>query len=163
MEGKRDMAGRRPKPSHLKLIAGNPGKRPLNGAEPKPARVIPSPPEHLSPDARVAWGRFAAILDRSGVLTEADAAALEQVAETYAEIVALRQDIAAHGRFQVVETKAGGEMERMRPAYSALMDADRRLKAWLVEFGQTPAARSKVKAHDGEGAEKEDPSVKYFA
>jgi len=156
------MAGRRPKPTHLKLIAGNPGKRPLNAAEPKPARVIPSPPEHLSPDARVAWGRFAAILDRSGVLTEADAAALEQVAETYAEIVALRQDIAANGRFQVVETKAGGEMERMRPAYSALMDADRRLKAWLVEFGQTPAARSKVKSN-GEDAEKEDPAARFFA
>jgi P27 family predicted phage terminase small subunit len=157
------MAGRRPKPTHLKLIAGNPGKRPLNAAEPKPARVIPSPPEHLSPDARVAWGRFAAILDRSGVLTEADAAALEQVAETYAEIVALRQDIAANGRFQVVETKAGGEMERMRPAYSALMDADRRLKGWLVEFGQTPAARSKVKSNGGEDAEKEDPAARFFA
>jgi P27 family predicted phage terminase small subunit len=135
----------------------------LNAAEPKPARVIPSPPEHLSPDARVAWGRFAAILDRSGVLTEADAAALEQVAETYAEIVALRQDIAVNGRFQVVETKAGGEMERMRPAYSALMDADRRLKAWLVEFGQTPAARSKVKSNGGEDAEKEDPAARFFA
>jgi len=62
----------------------------------------------------------------------------------------------------VVETKAGGEMERMRPAYSALMDADRRLKAWLVEFGQTPAARSKVKTNGAEDGEKEDPAAAYF-
>jgi phage terminase small subunit len=53
-------------------------------------------------------------------------------------------------------------MERMRPAYSALMDADRRLKAWLVEFGQTPAARSKVKSNGGEDAEKEDPAARFF-
>ena len=30
------MRGKKPKPTHLKLITGNPGKRPLNEAEPKP-------------------------------------------------------------------------------------------------------------------------------
>lgn len=155
------MAGRRPKPSHLRLVTGNAGKRPINKAEPKPFRAIPSPPDHLSPEARVAWGRFSAMLDRIGVLTEADAAALEQVSETYVEIVALRSDIAANGRFQTVITKSGDEMERMRPAYSALMDADRRLKAWLVEFGVTPAARSKVKANGAE-EKPEDPAAAFF-
>jgi P27 family predicted phage terminase small subunit len=155
------MAGRRPKPTHLRLVTGNAGKRPINKAEPMPGRAIPSPPEHLSPEARVAWGRFSAMLDRIGVLTEADAAALEQVSETYAEIVALRADIAANGRFQTVITKSGDEMERMRPAYSALMDADRRLKAWLVEFGVTPAARSKVKVN-GAAEKQEDPAAAYF-
>lgn len=155
------MAGRRPKPSHLRVVGGNAGKRPLNKSEPKPRREMPSPPAHLSPEARVAWGRFSAMLDRIGVLTEADAAALEQMAETYAELVALRADIAANGRFQVVTTKSGDEMERMRPAYAALMDADRRLKAWLVEFGKTPAARSKVKAH-GDQDEQADPAAAYF-
>ncbi|MDO9712444.1 phage terminase small subunit P27 family [Paracraurococcus lichenis] len=154
------MAGRRPKPTQLKLVAGNAGKRPLNAAEPQPRRELPSPPAHLSPQARVAWGRFSALLDRIGVLTEADATALEQMAETYAEIIWLRADIEDNGRFQTVKTKAGGEMERLRPAYTALMDADRRLKAWLVEFGTTPAARSKVKGNGGE--EQEDPAAAYF-
>jgi P27 family predicted phage terminase small subunit len=155
------MAGRRPKPTHLRLVTGNAGKRPINKAEPTLSRSIPSPPEHLSPSARVAWGRFSAMLDRIGVLTEADAAALEQVSETYAEIVELRADIAANGRFQTVITKSGDQMERMRPAYSALMDADRRLKAWLVEFGVTPAARSKVKVN-GADEKQEDPAASYF-
>lgn len=37
------MAGRRPKPSHLKVVTGNPGKRKLNDKEPTPIREIPSP------------------------------------------------------------------------------------------------------------------------
>lgn len=155
------MAGRRPKPTHLRVVTGNPGKRPLNQAEPQPRRELPSPPAHLSPEARVAWGRFAQMLDRIGVLTEADAVALEQMAESYAEVVALRADVAENGRFQTVITKSGDEMERMRPAYTALMDADRRLKGWLVEFGKTPAARSKVKSN---GAEQDEarPEAAYF-
>jgi hypothetical protein len=30
------MRGRKPKPTRLKLVAGNPGKRPLNPREPTP-------------------------------------------------------------------------------------------------------------------------------
>jgi len=156
------MAGRRPTPNHLKIVAGNPGRRPLNKAEPKPRRERPSAPAHLSDRARDAWGYVSGILDRMGVLTEADAVALEQLCEVYAETVELRADIAENGRFQTVGTKAGGEMERLRPAYAALMDADRRLKGWLVEFGKTPSSRSKVKS-DGEGAENEDPAARFFA
>lgn len=155
------MAGRRPKPTHLKLVTGNPGKRTLNRAEPSPARGVPEQPGHLSPGAKVAWEKFSSLLDKMGVLTEADGAALEQVSEIYAEIVSLRADIAINGRFQTVLTKSGDEMERLRPSYSALMDADRRLKAWLVEFGVTPAARGKVKVN-GAAEKQEDPSSAYF-
>jgi hypothetical protein len=49
------MAGRRPKPTHLKVVTGNPGKRKLNDKEPTPAREIPSPPEHLTDWGKVAW------------------------------------------------------------------------------------------------------------
>jgi len=41
------MAGRRPKPTNLKVLHGNPGKRPLNANEPKPAAEMPSAPDHL--------------------------------------------------------------------------------------------------------------------
>ncbi len=51
-------------------------------------------------------------------------------------------------------------MRRVQPAYTALQDADRRFRAWLVEFGVTPAARSKVKADPV--AEDTDPAAKYF-
>ena len=44
--------------------------------------------------------------------------------------------------------------------YKAVMqDADRRIKAWLAEFGMTPSARSRVKA---DGDQPEDAADKYF-
>src|SRR5262249_22001030 len=44
-----DMRGRRPKPTRLKVITGNPGKRPLNEHEPRPEPQIPPCPSELSP------------------------------------------------------------------------------------------------------------------
>ncbi len=73
------MAGRRPKPTHLKVVSGNPGKRKLNDKEPTPAREIPSPPAHLTDWGKVAWGRLTVLLDGMGVLTVADTLALERL------------------------------------------------------------------------------------
>ena len=36
------MRGRKPTPTHLKAITGNPGKRPINHAEPRPDIIIPT-------------------------------------------------------------------------------------------------------------------------
>lgn len=48
------MRGRPPKPTHLKLIEGNPGKRRINTAEPRSA-PLRGPPRHLTPAQRTAW------------------------------------------------------------------------------------------------------------
>ena len=44
--------GRKPKPTHLKVLAGNPGKRPLPKNEPKPKPIAPRCPQWLDPIAR---------------------------------------------------------------------------------------------------------------
>ena len=43
--------GRKPKPTALKVLEGNPGKRPLNENEPKPERKAPECPSWLEPEA----------------------------------------------------------------------------------------------------------------
>lgn len=73
------MAGRRPKPTHLKVVTGNPGKRKLNDQEPKPPREVPSPPEHLTDWGKMAWVKVSLLLDGMGVLTTADSLALERL------------------------------------------------------------------------------------
>jgi P27 family predicted phage terminase small subunit len=138
------MAGRRPTPTALKKATGNPGKRALNKNEPQLAPGIPTPPEHLTDDARRAWFGLCHLLHSMGVLAKADAMALERLCETYAEVVELTANIKAKGRTQVVETESGAEFERQRPQVAMLADADRRFKSYLIEFGLTPAARSKV-------------------
>ncbi|EPR3212970.1 phage terminase small subunit P27 family [Klebsiella pneumoniae] len=153
------MAGRRPKPTHLKVVTGNPGKRKLNDKEPTPAKEIPSPPAHLTDWGKVVWGRLTVLLDGMGVLTVADTLALERLCDIYADILQLRDTIAVEGRTYTVQTE-GGFLIKANPAVSMLADADRRFKSYLVEFGLTPAARTKVKVN-GETPE-EDTLDKFF-
>jgi len=56
------MRGRRPKPTRLKVLIGNPGKRPLNSNEPHPEVALPDCPPELGPVARQEWERMTAQL-----------------------------------------------------------------------------------------------------
>ena len=42
------MKGRKPVPTHLRVIRGNPGKRALNGNEPLPVGDLVDPPEWMT-------------------------------------------------------------------------------------------------------------------
>lgn len=53
------MAGRKPKPTAVKKLEGNPGKRKLNTKEPVPAKGMPDCPEWLLPEAKKEWERLA--------------------------------------------------------------------------------------------------------
>jgi P27 family predicted phage terminase small subunit len=50
------MRGRKPKPTWLKVVSGNPGRRPLNDAEPAPEGALQEPPEWLTDSQREIWG-----------------------------------------------------------------------------------------------------------
>lgn len=87
--------GNRPKPTKLKIVQGNPGKRPINVNEPEPERGIPDMPEWLKPFpvAVKEWERESKILDDMGVLTVAECGTLamrcyvaEQIQDLAAEI-----------------------------------------------------------------------------
>jgi hypothetical protein len=52
------MRGRRPKPTRIKALTGNPGKRPLNAHEPRPEPALPDCPPELSPAAHREWTRL---------------------------------------------------------------------------------------------------------
>src|SRR5437660_101190 len=82
--GQPEMRGRRPKPSRLKALAGNPGKRPLNDQEPQPETAIPDCPPELGPVARAEWHRLAAELASLRLLTHLDRAALAAYCGAYA-------------------------------------------------------------------------------
>jgi P27 family predicted phage terminase small subunit len=154
------MKGPRPKPTSIKKLLGNPGRRPLNKSEPKPKRQRSRPPAHLSDKARGTWERIAIILDDMGVLTAADSIALEMLCEAYADYLLARDELEAFGSnfYQTVNSQ-GGVMHRPHPAVAVMQDADRRIRAWLSEFGITPSARSRVKI---DPPAEPDPADKYF-
>ena len=77
------MRGRKPKPTRLKLLDGNPGKRPIRGDEPEPPGSLPTCPAHLSPTAKAEWKRLARVLNRIGVVTQVDRAVLAAYCQAY--------------------------------------------------------------------------------
>ena len=62
--------GRRPTPTRLKLLTGNPGKRRLNQREPKPVGA-PEKPDFISGNSAAEWDRVIASTP-PGFLTSAD-------------------------------------------------------------------------------------------
>ncbi|MBS7596727.1 MULTISPECIES: phage terminase small subunit P27 family [unclassified Pseudomonas] len=114
----------------------------------------------MSSEGQVAWGRLTVLLDRMGVLTEADGFALERLCDCYAEILALRDLVDAQGRTYETTSTQGELVLKANPAVAMLADVDRRFKSYLVEFGLTPAARSKVQVKDDEP--KEDEFAEFF-
>ena len=68
--------GRRPKPTRLRVIEGNPGKRKIADDEPKPLAGVPPMPDQLHGDAAEEWERVAPLLAKVKILTHADRAAL---------------------------------------------------------------------------------------
>jgi P27 family predicted phage terminase small subunit len=150
---------RRPKPLEQRIGEGNPGKRPLPDA---PERVAGEPvmPAHYKGHAQDCWHYYAEILRQRGQLSMESRLSFEGLCECYAEWRELHDDVRKNGRVQRVRTVASARtkdadgsdeseyLERQRPQVSMLADADRRLKAWLVEFGLTDASRGKVSAKE---------------
>jgi P27 family predicted phage terminase small subunit len=139
------MSGRRPIPSALKVLAGNPGKRRLNRREPKPIVQLPPCPAHLKDVARQAWRQIGQRLTTLRVVTEADGPALELLCLAYQEYRRAIGVVERRGPTYATRTPTG-MIVRRRPEVAIASDAWRRVKAMLVEFGLTPAARSRVAA-----------------
>lgn len=143
-------------PTALKLIKGTDQPCRINKKEPKPVRAIPSPPDYLSDRAKTTWGAVAVLLDRMGVLTEADGLALEGLCEAHAELVAARAALAARGGTTYESrTEGGAIIFRPYPEVTQIADADRRFRGWLSSVGMTPADRSRISVVGG--ADKKDP------
>lgn len=154
--------GRKPTPSHLKLVRGTNRADRANRSEPKPSRARPSAPGHMSDRAREAWDYVVGILDRMGVLTEADALAVELLCEARADWLSARDLISANGgeTYESTNDATGQTLIKVHPAVAMRNDAARRMQSLLAEFGMTPSSRSKVQAKDGDGDQ--DPAASYF-
>ena len=96
--------GRKPKPTELKRLAGNPGKRALNAGEPRPARRSPTRPAHLNAEARKAWNWLKRTLEDLRLLAASDVAIMTLYCETWAEYVKVRQKVDEFGLMSMNDT-----------------------------------------------------------
>ena len=136
--GKRGPA---PKPTALKRLQGNPGKRALNVSEPRPTATMPRCPTHLQGEARAEWRRVARGLHDAGLLTQIDRAALAVYCQAWGRWVKAEAQVARHG--EVVKTAAGNVMQN--PYLSIANRAMKQMREMARELGMTPSARSQIK------------------
>ena len=149
------MKGRKPKPTALKVIEGNPGQRPLNQNEPKPKPIAPKAPLWLDEVAREEWERLAPILERLGLLTEADEIVFANLCQEYSDILKYRKVIADEGATCEHTNTKGEKNVITRPEAILLYKAQQMLKAYCVEFGLTPSSRGRISLPGMEDAEDE--------
>ena len=135
------MRGRKPKPTRLKMLTGNAGKRPLNGDEPKPPQAIPKCPKHLGPEARKEWRRITKALAPLGLLTDIDRAALAGYCDAFGRWAEASLGLQKHG--MIVKGRMAGEP--VRSPYLAIVNQSlEQMKAFLIEFGMTPSSRERL-------------------
>jgi len=129
----------------LKIIKGNPGRRPLPENEPVPPEGAIDCPEWVTERARVFWERHEPVMTAMGVLTTADVDALAVLCETEAEFWDAREDVKTGGARLEVFTESGSKWVA-NPSVAIASDAFKRAKSMMVEFGLTPSSRTRVKA-----------------
>lgn len=137
------MRGRKPKPTALKELSGNPGKRALNKKEPKPKPLlaIPECPSHLKGAAREEWKRLAKELFYMNMISKVDRAALAACCTAWGDYVKASKELEKEG--EVIFSLKGGVYQNPWMAIKK-RSMDQVIK-FYGEFGMTPSSRSRVK------------------
>lgn len=134
------MRGRKPKPTAVKVLEGNPGKRPLNMYEPVLEKKAPECPSWLNDEAKAEWDRLADKMVNLGTLTEMDMAAFAGYCQSYARWKEAEEFIEKHGT--IVKTPSG--YWQQVPQVSIAQTNLKVMLKFCSEFGLTPSSRSRM-------------------
>ena len=157
------MKGRKPKPTHLKLVTGNPGRRRVK-IGPEPTAVAPLPPPELADDALTEWHRVAAELEPLGLLTRVDRAALAAYCQAYGRWAVAERALAKMAAADpvtgglLIKTTNGNVIQN--PLVGISNKAAAAMVRYAAEFGMTPSARSQIEAVPL--AKKVDPAEEFL-
>ena len=127
------MAGRKPKPTALKVLEGDRGKgrRPINEHEPIPPK---------------------------GVLTMADLTAFAGYCQAYARWREAEDFITQHG--SIFKTPSG--YVQQVPQVSIAQQNLKIMQSFATEFGLTPACRARIVASGGAAESDDDPMAQLL-
>ena len=139
--------GPAPKPTALKQLAGNPGKRPLNGSEPVYEAELPSAPRHLSAVAQREWRRVGKLLVSAGVMTGVDRAVLALYCQAYARWVEAEKKLASVDAW--IDSTPNG-MQVQSAWLTIANKAMDQVKRFGAELGLTPASRTRIHVEKAE-------------
>ena len=111
-------------------------------SEPKPKLGAPPMPSWLSREAKAEWKRVVPELERLGLLSQLDRAALALYAQAYGRWAEAEKELVVHGL--IVKTKSG--MLIQNPYLWIANRAAKQMSEMLAEFGMSPSSRTRVTA-----------------
>jgi P27 family predicted phage terminase small subunit len=150
--------GRPPKPTAIKLLEGNPGKRPLNEKEPQPDKKAPECPSWLEPEAKKEWERMAESMEAIGILTEIDMTSFAGYCQAYARWKEAEEFLSKHGT--IFKTPSG--YIQQVPQVSIAQTYLKAMKDFASQFGLTPAARTRIQVNTDKSADSDDPMLQLL-
>ncbi|HEY9158926.1 phage terminase small subunit P27 family [Candidatus Binatus sp.] len=139
------MRGKTPTPTTLKIMRGNPGRRPLNRDEPSSPLLkrMPPAPGFLDDEGKRAWSLEGRRLIKAGLLTALDLTMFGTWCIWYS-----KRDIASRAvNKSGLVIKAGGVGNPyINPYMSVISMCSKAMHQIEIEFGLSPASRTKVKS-----------------
>lgn len=145
------MRGRKPTPTKLKLLTGNPGKRPINEREPVHPVKIPAAPAHLDEVAKKEWRRITKRLAAVGLVAEVDLATIAGYCQVWSRWIDAEEKVRQFGL--VMKGENGFYQSPYLPIANKCLEM---LMKYSTLFGFDPSSRSRVKAIPPD-AEEDDP------
>lgn len=137
--------GRKAKPTALKILQGNPGKRKINDEEPDYEVGAPAKPAWLDDHASDEWDRLVIVMLGGQLLTRADAGILLSCCLAYSQMVRNELVLQKLGDMYQIEDPWGGKIPKARPEIMRAEVARRQYVSFLAEMGQTTVSKTKVK------------------
>lgn len=150
-----------PKPTALKLLEGNPGKRALDLSSGINPRVeIPSPPKHLSKEALREWKRITPLLEELGLISGLDRTALGMLCQAQGRLYELEMAFAARVKllvdtkgidyveavYEVSRSVTPSGYEQQSVLSQQIRAARQEVSRYIAHFGLSPALRARVQA-----------------
>lgn len=149
------MKGRKPTPTAIKKLNGNPGKRALNKAEPQYADLGLAPPEFLDEIAQKEWRRLIRLMAPVGSIKASDAAVLSAYCSAFSDFVRL----AEMGRGKGFIAKAPNGCPMVSPLFTALSKARTEMARLASALGLDPTSRTRVAVEKPEETDELDDFV----
>ena len=140
-------AGRKSKPTGLRVIEGNKEHRPLPENEPKPSDPSLIPPVWLTEEAIKLWNNYALVHKNLGTFKQTDEMSFATWCQEMGRYIELQGIIKEKGYTTTNIRNGDKAIPEMAMARECLKNA----RALAIEFGMTPSSRTRLSVPDGSG------------
>ncbi len=145
------MQGRPPKPTALKVVGGNAGKRKANKQEPDPDYLHDAEPPAWLPDrAKQVWNEIAPKLIKAKLLTHIDVELMAQgcvaIANYRLAVAKAGEDLIKPGAYETDDTgkQVQTKGESLNPWTIIQSMSFKQANVVFQQFGMSPAARTRI-------------------